>query len=267
MHADLLARLKSDDEEIRYEAREELALEMDDDIARVYLDLARSDAAEDVRADVIVGLGPVIEEAGDEYFEGAVPWAPELGPPISREMFDTIRTELRAIYDDPAQPVLVRRRALEVLVRDPQEWQVGEIRKHHSGGDESWKLTAVFCMGHMPGFESELAELVGTASGPLLFEAVRGAGMQGVRAVADRIRVLAESPLTELDLRLAAIEALPWVDSDCEELLDKLAASKDPEIAAVADAALEDLDLVRMEEEERDEEGDEEDEGEDEKKD
>ena len=241
MERTLLARLTSDDEEVRAEAREQLALDMDDEIARAFLDIARGGASEEIRAEVIVGLGPIIEEAGDEYFDGAIEFAPEFGPSISRRTFETILSEIRALYDDAAQPKLVRRRALEVLVRDPRDWQKDEVRKQFDSPDEEWKRTAVFAMGCVPGFEAELQSLVASAEEPLLYEAVRSAGLRGLGAEAERIRALAESPRTERELRLVAIEALPAVDPDAGELLEKLAASKDEEIAVVAEDALEEL--------------------------
>jgi hypothetical protein len=239
----LIAKLTDPDEDVRAEAREELSMRMDDDIARAYLDIAASDAGEEVRGDVIVGLGPIIEEAGMDYDVEDFELAPEFGPGITRETFESIVRELRGIYEDEAQPKLVRRRALEVLVRDPQEWQSAEIRRLFASGDEQWKLTAIFAMGHVEGFESEIAAIVGSEKGLLLYEAVRAAGRMEVRAAATRIREIAVSESAETELRLVAIEALPGVDPDCEEVLQELMESEDEEIAVAAEDALDELAL------------------------
>lgn len=240
---------------------------MDDEVARAFLDVASSDAAERVRADTIIGLGPVIDEAGldfdDEDDEGFV-MDPELGPPISREMFETIVREVRGLYEDEAQPKLVRRRALEVLVRDPQPWHMAEIRRHYASDDPEWKVTGIFGMGYVPGFDDEIAAAVQSESGKLLFEAVRAAGSMEVAAAAKRIRELATSRTADRDLRLAAIDALPHVDRDSFDLLQRLAGSDDDEIADAAEAALDELSIAESyDDEELDEDEDEDFDGED----
>jgi hypothetical protein len=220
---------------------------MDDEVARAFLDVASSDAEERIRADTIIGLGPIIDEAGidyddedDEGFE----LDPELGPPISREMFETIVREVRGLYEDEAQPKLVRRRAFEVLVRDPQPWLTAEIRKHYASDDPEWKVSGIFGMGYVPGFDKEIAAAVKSESGKLLFEAVRAAGSMEVAGAAPRIRELAASTTGDADLRLIAIDALPQVDRDSFDLLESLSLSDDEEVAAAAEAALDELSIA-----------------------
>lgn len=239
----LLLQLTDPDENVRAEAREELSMMMDDDIARAFLDVASSDAAEDIRSDAIVGLGPIIEEAGMDFADDDMDFEldPDLGPGISRDTFESIITEIRALYEDETQPKFVRRRAFEVLVRDPQPWQSAEIRKHYAGDDPLWKLTAVFAMGYVAGFEKEIAATVASASEHLLYEAVRAASSMEVSSTAQRIRDLATSGSTDHDLRLVAIEALVNVDPDPEDVLLPLTRSRDPEIAETAQAALDEL--------------------------
>jgi HEAT repeat protein len=240
----LLAKLTDPDEETRAAALEELALRMDDEIAQALLDIAESDATHEVRTDAIVALGPVIEQCGMEYDDEAeFDFGPELGPPVSRDTFSSIVRHIRGLYDDETQPTLIRRRAFEVLVRDPQPWLSKEIRKHVASADPDWRLTAVFAMGYVKGFEREIADTVQTAEGKLLLEAVIAAGNMGVSRAARRIRTLATSREEDLDLRLAAIEALPQLDPDCFELLDELTRARKREIAEAAEYALEELEI------------------------
>jgi len=243
----LLVDLTDADENVRAEAREELNMMMDDEIARAFLDVIASDASEEIVADTIVGLGPIIEEAGLDFDDDADEDSDEelddeLGPGISPGMFRTILREIRAVHDDTARPKLVRRRAFEVLVRDPKEWQAREIRKHLVSDDRDWRMTAVFAMGHVPGFDREIAGFVESAEGDLLFEAVRAAAHMEVTEVAKRVRELAQSA-EDRDIRLAAIDALPHVDPKCRDLLEKLARSKDGEVAETASAALDELSI------------------------
>lgn len=239
----LIADLTNPDEETRHAAREQLHEMMDDEIARALLDIASSDAADEARADAIIGLGPAIEEASWDYTDEEDD--PEFAPPISRETFEAVVDEIRALYDDQSQSKLVRRRALEVLVRDPQDWQKDEIRRHLASSDPEWTRTAVFAMGHVPGFAKEIADFVnGSPDADLLYEAVRAAGRQEVRAVAPRLRQLATATDGDHDVRLAAIYSLPDVDDDCFEILDELSRSREPEVAEVAEAALEELEMT-----------------------
>lgn len=238
----LLASLTDPDEETRAAALEELADAMNDEIAHALLDVAGSDAAEEVRADAILALGPVIEECGTDYHgEADFDFDPELGPPVSRETFASIVRRIRALYDDETQPTVIRRRALEVLVRDPQPWQSTAIRDRFTSADSDWRLTAIFAMGYVAGFEKTIAKTVRTAEGLLLIQAVRAAANMDVSAAASRIRELATSGEADLDLRLAAIDALPHVDPDCIDVLEDLTRSKKREIAEAAEYAVEEL--------------------------
>ena len=237
----LLDALTAPDETVRAEAREELGLLMDDDIARAYLEVIARNPVEEIVADTIVGLGPIIEEAGIDFDEDSeLEEADELGPEISRETFETIIREIRAVYADQKRPKLVRRRAFEVLVRDPKPWQADEIRRLFATDDREWKLTAIFGMGTVPGFDREIAALVDTAEGDVLFEAIRAAAQMEVTEVAMRVRDLAQSG-KDKEIQLAAIEALPHVDPKCQNLLEKLAGSKDRPVADAARAALDEL--------------------------
>lgn len=257
MDKQLLADLTSPDEEIRFAAREELIAELDDEVAIDLLEFARGNADEEVRSEVLIALGPIIEEASDEYAEGDGYVDPAFAPPVSGPAFRKMIAALTAIYEDESQPKLVRRRAFEVLVRDPQPWQEDEIRKQFASGDEEWKITAVFGMGELPGFARELESLIQTAAAPLLFEAVRSAGKMEVGGVAERLRELASDEGTDRDTRLAAIEALPWTDPGCRDLLAGLAREQDAEIRAAAKAALDDLELAeQIEDDEDDDEED-----------
>jgi hypothetical protein len=248
---ELFEAMRSDDPEVREEARQELSDRMDDDVAAGFLEFIRSNAPDAVIADAIIGLGPIVEEAGDDYFDDELDPPEMWEPSISRETFQRMVRELRELYEDPQRPKLLRRRAFEVLVRNLEEWQADAIRKHFEGDDEEWKLTAVFGMGYVPGFDREIAGVVNSASGDLLYEAIRSAANREVTEVAPRVRELAQKS-SDRDVQLAAIEALPLVDPKCEPLLEKLAQSKDEEIAEAAEAALEELELWQNDEFEED---------------
>jgi hypothetical protein len=239
---ELLKRLTHADEDVRREAREELHMVMDDEIALAFLGVARGEGTEAIRADSLVGLGPVIDEAGLDYADGIeFDFGPELGPPVSREVFKSIVDDIRRLYEDEAQPKVIRRRALEVLVRSPEPWLREEIRKHYASDDADWKLTSVFAMGFITGFDEEIAETVKTADESLLFEALNAAGSMGVTSAARRVRELAQSS-RDMEIRVAAIEALPNVDPDgAAGILQQLIGSDEEEVARTAEAVLDEL--------------------------
>jgi hypothetical protein len=142
---------------------------------------------------------------------------------------------LRRIHDDSGEPVRVRRRALEASVRYPQDWHAGAIRAAYDRGEHDWKLTAVFGMQYVDGFDKEiLAELAG-ADAELRFEAVRAAGAQELAGAWPTIKSLLTSKSTDRDLLMAAIEAAPLVASKkAMPVLAELADSDDHEIAEAA---------------------------------
>ena len=238
--------LRNPDEEKRREAFDRISVEMDDALAREILGIIASDAADDIRADAVVALGPAVEECGIEYMDGELELEEDAGfsgAPLSREAFRELTSALRAVYEDETQPTIVRRRALEVLVRDPQPWQKDAIRRDFASSERDWKMTALFAMGYVRGFERELLEVLRTADGDLLYEAVRAAGNAEVVEAAPILEAFALSDEADRDVRLEAIAALPSVDPECFDLLDELAESPDDEVRAAAEEALEELQM------------------------
>lgn len=237
--------LRSADPDERQSAFQTISVEIDDALTDEILRIAEGGDAEEIRADALIALGPTIEICGIDYSED-FGFAPELLPAVSKPKFEELVARLRAIHDDPSQPTLVRRRALEVLVRDPQPWQEASIRTHFAAGDRDWKLTAIFAMGYLRGFEKEIRELVETAEGDFLYEAIRAAREQSVEEAGERIVALALSPEIERELRLTAIEAIPWVAPESRDLLEDLTSEDDEEIAMAAEDALNELDTNEM---------------------
>lgn len=247
MDESLIDDLKSADAEERASAREDLLADMDDDIAEQFLEIAEGDDSEDVRADVVIGLGPIVEECGEDYDEtGASLYEDEEGPALTFAKFTDTKKRLRVLYDDMSQPQLVRRRAIETLVRDPQEWHRAEIAKLAASDDVNWKRTAIFCMGYFDGFAETIMKTLDDPDHDLVFEAVRAAGAQEMSEAAGRIRGFASSA-EDRDVRLEAILALPYVDRDALEQLEELAESEDAEIAEAAETALDDLTMLQGE--------------------
>jgi len=103
------------------------------------------DESEGLRGRAAISLGPILEYAETEGFEDAG------DVPISEQTFRRIQESLRELYTDARIPRKVRRRILEASVRAPQ------------AGDDTWKLTAVFYMRFVRGFDG-VEELASSGS-------------------------------------------------------------------------------------------------------
>lgn len=208
---------------------------MDDEMAHVLLTVVRSaDEPEAVRAQAAIALGPALEEADmAEFDEGDDDVA------ISEETFHDIRDALRDVYRDAGAPTEVRRRVLEAAVRAPQDWHAGAVRAAWASDDAAWKVTAVFCMQYLPGFDAPILEALGSADPDLHLEAVRAAGARELAAAWPHVDAVLKARDPDRPLLLAAIEAAGTIrPEDAADVLARFAASDDEEIAATAEEAI-----------------------------
>lgn len=128
-----------------------------DELANVLVSILRSaDESEMLRGKAAISLGPVLEQADTEGFD-----EPD-EVPITERTFHEIQESLRKLFRDAGVPKDVRRRILEASVRAPQEWHGDAIRGAYASTDEDWKLTAVFCMRFVRGFEREILAALGS---------------------------------------------------------------------------------------------------------
>jgi hypothetical protein len=195
--------------------------------------LRRGDTLEAVRCQAAISLGPGLEQADTESFEDAD------DPPITERSFREIQESLHELYLDANVPSDVRRRILEASVRAPQAWHRDAIRAAYGSGDEAWRLTAVFCMRFVRGFEEQILEALASTSPDIHYEAVVAAGNWGLDAAWLPIADLVASRRTEKPLLLAAIEAAASIrPHEALEILDDLADSEDEDIAAAVDEAM-----------------------------
>lgn len=247
-----VAALRSGDPEVRAHALEEIAPIVDDALARELLRFARDPARSDEeRGQALIVLGPALEECHDEEApDGTLEAAPPGGEgwwdlPLSDAGYREVTEELRRIYLDGSAPKLVRRRALEAAVRAPRDWHREAAATAWRSGDPEWRLTAVFAMGHLPGFEGEIDEAFRGEDPVVRQEAMLAAGRSSAgEALGGSILDVAADRKASRDERLTAIEALAELQPDgAFEVLDELRDDPDPELAAAAEEALEELNL------------------------
>lgn len=198
-------------------------------------------AAPDERGNAAIALGPALEEC--DLMGEDDPWSEA---PISKAKYAEVRAELQRAWSDESSDDLVRRRALEASVRAPESWHADAIREAFSRDDRLWQLTALFCAGHITGFDREVIAALDAKDEELLFEAVTAAGARELRLAGPHLLSLASSNGTPRHLRQAAIEALAHVDVPGRtRVLEDLAASDDAELADIASFALTEMNAFR----------------------
>jgi hypothetical protein len=209
------------------------AVVMDDEVACTLLSVVQDgQQAEALRGQAAISLGPVLEQADVDGFEDADM------VPITEKTFRQIQRTLHKVYADAAVPRDMRRRALEAAVRAPQDWQKAAVRSAW-GGDDAWKVTAVFAMGHVRGFESEILEALESRNEDMHYEAVTAAGNMELDAAWPHVAALIKSADTEKHLLLAAIDAVATIrPAEALEVLADLADHRDQDVVEAVHEAL-----------------------------
>ena len=207
---------------------------INDELANELLAIVCSgEEAKKLRARAAISLGPVLEYVDQDGFEDPS------DVPITEHMFGRVQESLRQVYMDADTPKKVRRRVLEAAVRAPQDWHLDAIRSAYSSADGDWKLTAVFCMGWVRGFDDQILEALQSGNPEIHYHAVCAAGEWGVDGAWSRIAALVVAEDTDKPLLLAAIDAVAGIrPQEAENLLAELTDADDEDIAEAADEAI-----------------------------
>jgi hypothetical protein len=159
--------------------------------------------------------------------------------PVTEHQLHEIQRTLRRLYRDGDVPTEVRRRILEASVRAPEDWHRDAVQAAYASGDALWRLTAVFCMRWIRGFDELILKELESADPLIRREAVLAAGCWGIESAWRTVAALVRSRRTEKSLLLAAIESVASIRPDeAIELLEPLAESEDDDIADAASEAL-----------------------------
>jgi hypothetical protein len=197
----------------------------DELVAALLTVLGNEDESNELRGKAAISLGPALEEAYTDGFDD-----PD-EVPITESTFRRIQDTLRKLYMDAGVPKDVRRRILEASVRAPQDWHQAAVRAAYLSDDTDWKLTAVFCMRYVRGFDDEIVASLDSTSPDIHYEAVSAAGNWKVLAAWPHIAALVSSAEIEKALLLAAIDAAASIRPDeAAEILDDLTDSDDEDI-------------------------------------
>ncbi len=222
---------------------------INDELVAALLSILRcDDESVGLRGRAAISLGPVLEHADTEGFE-------ELDEvPISELTFREVQESLRTLFRDADVPKDERRRILEASVRAPQEWHGDAIRAAYASSDEDWKLTAVFCMRFIRGFEKEILVALESDNPDIHYEAVCAAGTWSVEAAWSHVAALVTAQDTDKTLRLVAIDAVAGIrPEEAPNILGDLLDSRDEDIVEAVHEAMAMAEAASDEDEEDDE--------------
>jgi hypothetical protein len=191
---------------------------MNDEVADILLAIVGDAAASAaLRAQAALSLGPGLESMDWDEEEGFLALA-IVDRPISTRVFHRIREVLHASYRDDGVPKEVRRRILEASVRAPERWHRDAIHEAYSLDDREWRLTAVFGMQYVLGFDDQIVEALNDADADIRHEAIRAAGIWELEAAWPPVAAMLASQATEKRLLIAAIcprEAISFLSPLC----------------------------------------------------
>jgi len=205
-----------------------------DNIANALLSItANPNESEKFRAISVISLGTALANADMMGFEDPDDII------ISEKAFIKIQEMLHKLFMDTDIPTDVRRRILEASVRAPQEWHGENVRAAFSSDEEAWRLTAVFCMQYIRGFDDQILEALNDKNADIHYHAVCAAGNWAVDAAWPHIRALVDGDVTDKPLLLAAIEAVVNIrPQEAAEVLGDFINDDDQEVVDAVYEAL-----------------------------
>ena len=249
----------SDERQLAVELAGDLVV-MNDDLAGELLRILENPSEPDrLRGQAAISFGAALEEVGSTQSGVFDEWD---FPTVTTAVFERARTALRQAYQNFGNPKEVRRSALEASARAPEPWHADAVRAAYGAEDPDWRLTSVFCMRFVQGFEAEIVEALGSHDALTLFQAVQASRDQAVleawprirellRTAASGIPLVPEDPGLGWSLVTTAMHAVAMIRPDkAEEMLGPFIDSDDEDLADAAMGALDVAEVFLDEEEE-----------------
>ena len=207
---------------------------INDEIAQALLLITgNSHESEKLRGISVISLGTCLTDVDMMGFEDPDDIV------ISEKTFIKIQETLHKLFMDIDIPTDVRRRILEASVQAPQDWHGENVDRAFSSGEKTWRLTAVFCMRFIRGFEDQILEALSDKNADIHYHAVCAAGNWAVDAAWPHICELVDSGVTDKSLLLAAIDAVINIrPQEAAEVLGDLIDDDDQEIVDAVHEAL-----------------------------
>lgn len=210
------------------------AVVMDDELAEILLSILQDkNETDDIRCAAVISLGPALEYADTMEFDD------EEDILISDALFDNIQQTLRKLFMDSGVHENVRRRILEASVRAPQDWHRDAVRAAYMSDSEDWRLTSVFCMSYIPGFDVQILESLTSSDPDMFYEAVCAAGNMGLEAAWPHITRIITDATADPELLIAAIDAVVNIrPEEAHAVLGHLVNHEDEDVVDAACEAL-----------------------------
>jgi hypothetical protein len=208
---------------------------LDDEIALTLLAIVESgNESTEMRVQAAISLGPGLEMSDmmdfDLYDENQ----------LSEDIFLKIKQTLHHLYDTEDLPKELRRRILEASIRASEKWHREAVRTAYDTGDEEWRLTAVFCMSYLRGFDKEVMEAFDSENSYIQYHAICAAGNHELEQAWPHIAALLTDKGTEKSLVLAAIDASVAIQPEkMHGVVGPLLSSEDEDISEAAFEAME----------------------------
>jgi len=225
---------------------------INDELAGVLLSILQNGSEpEELRAIAAISFGPALEQADIEEFDD-----PD-DVPISENVFHKIQKSLQSLYMDADVPEYVRRRILEASVRAPESWHQNAVRSAYCSNDKEWKLTAVFSMRWITGFDDQILESLKNNNENIHYEAVCAAGNWEVDAAWSHVAGLVKAKGTDKLLLLAAIDAVASIrPHEARTVLIGLTSLEDEDIVEASYEAMAMAEVLSNHELDDDDDGD-----------
>lgn len=190
-------------------------------------------ASEKLRGRAAISLGPALEHGYTLGFDD-----PE-DLMLSEAFFHQVTSLLQRLYHDAETPDLFRHCVLETAVRAPADWQRDAVQAAYLSEVRDWRITAVFCMRFIRGFEREILESLDSSDQHIHNEAVLAACNWEIDAAWSYLVSLLTDFETEKYLRLAIIEACAYIrPAEARLILVDLTDEDDEDIVDAAQEAM-----------------------------
>lgn len=220
---------------------------IDDNLAKALLVILKNEAEDlELREQSAVALAPALEDAlmaslteGEDLGED-----PELDLPlVAPEILNDVRKTLESIYRNENAPEEIRRRSLEASVHAPEDWHVEEVKAAYKR-DDDWKLTAVFCMRFVDGFDQEILDALDSKDVEVLYEAVGAAGTWEIDSAWDKLTTMMDNKDVDRELLMVCMEAISVIRP--QEAIERIVPYLESDDEDIADAATEALEMAEM---------------------
>lgn len=207
---------------------------VNDDLAKTLIAIAdHDDESAQLRAEAIIALRPCLEFADMMGFDD-----PE-DILISEPCFQDIQKKLHKLYLNVDFSQTLRRLVLETAVHAPQSWHWMAIDCAYKHRDPAWRLTAVFCMQFIKGFDSQILESLNSENPQIHYHAICAAADWELDAAWDHVQELVRSASTDKIMLLAAIDAVAAIrPQEAPTVLKHLVASEDEDVSVAIYEAL-----------------------------